>query len=116
MEYLSYVITYNNLFLVLQLIAGIGLGILYYGSLWLTVQILPWIPRPKLFMLGCFIGRMIVVASALCLMSITVDHHWERLMVCMLGFLLIRIYLIQYYSHPFRLPTLRFPKGYIPWR
>lgn len=100
MSYLSYVITYDNIFLVLQLTAGIGISIFYYGSLWLTIRTLPLVRRPKLFMLGSFIGRMVIILSALYLAIVNMDGRWERLLACMLGFLLMRTYLIRYCFNP----------------
>ncbi len=98
MSHLSYVITYDNIFCVLQLTAGIGISIFYYGSLWLTVRTISLVRRPKSLMLGSFIGRTIIILSALCLIIKTMDGRWERLMACMLGFLVMRIYLVRYCS------------------
>lgn len=100
MSYLSYVITYNNIFLVLQLTAGIGISIFYYGSLWMTIRTLSLVHHPKLFMLGSFIGRTILILSALYLTVANMDGRWERLLAWLLGFFLMRMYLIRYYFNP----------------
>lgn len=100
MSNLSYVITHDTIFLVLQLTAGIGISILYYGTLWLTIQVLPLVRHPKILMLGSFAGRMIIILSASYLIIMCMDGHWERLMACMLGFLLTRLFLIRYCFNP----------------
>lgn len=105
MDYLPYIITGDNLFIVVLFIAGIGLSIFYYGSLWLAIRNLPLVRRPKLLMLGTFFGRMTIVVCAFCIISITMAHHWERLIACMAGFLIMRMYLIQYCSRSLRFST-----------
>ncbi|MCF6158248.1 MAG: ATP synthase subunit I [wastewater metagenome] len=102
MEYLLLVVTYDNLFIILLLVAGSGLSVFYYGSLWLVVRNLMLVRRPKFLILGSFFGRIISTVGVFCLIGITMSNHWERLIACMAGFLLMRMYLIQYYSRPLR--------------
>jgi F1F0 ATPase subunit 2 len=42
----------------IALLAGIGLGLLYFGGLWLTVNQLPLTRNPILLTLGSFLGRL----------------------------------------------------------
>jgi F1F0 ATPase subunit 2 len=73
--------------LVLALLAGMGLGLFYFGGLWLTVQRLPTIRHPALLMLGSFCMRTLV---ALFGFYVVMSGSWARLLVCLAGFLVIR--------------------------
>jgi len=76
----------------LALAAGIGLGIFYFGGLWLTVRRLPTTRRPAFLSLLSFFGRLGVVLFGFYLVM---GGHWERLLVCLLGFLGVRIILVR---------------------
>jgi F1F0 ATPase subunit 2 len=73
--------------LVLVFLAGTGLGCFYFGGLWLTVRFLPQSRRPVLISLGSFFGR---TALAVLGFYLVMAGHWERLMVALLGFVLMR--------------------------
>ncbi|MGE0681909.1 MAG: ATP synthase subunit I [Candidatus Binatia bacterium] len=73
--------------LICALLAGIGLGLFYFGGLWLTVQRLPMIRHPALLMLGSFFMRTLV---ALLGFYVVMSGSWARLLVCFAGFLAIR--------------------------
>lgn len=72
--------------------AGIGLGIFYFGGLWLTVRQLPTARQPVLLSLGSFFGRLTVVVFAFYLVM---DGQWQRLLVCLLGFLGTRVICVR---------------------
>jgi F1F0 ATPase subunit 2 len=78
--------------LILALAAGIGLGTFYFGGLWLTVRHLPAAQRPSLLGLCSFFGRL---GGALCGFYFVMGGHWERLLVCLLGFLGVRVVLVR---------------------
>ncbi|GAB62619.1 MAG: ATP synthase subunit I [Candidatus Jettenia sp.] len=81
------------IFIVLSLANGIGLSILYFGGLWLTVQVLPVSGRPAFFMAGSFLMR---IAAILCGLYVIIPHgEWKSFLAFMLGFLFMRIVLIQ---------------------
>jgi len=82
----------NLLPLILALAAGIGLGVFYFGGLWLTVRRLPTAERPALLSLLSFFARLGVVLSGFYLVM---DGHWQRLLVCLLGFLGARVILVR---------------------
>ncbi|MBW2036981.1 MAG: ATP synthase subunit I [Deltaproteobacteria bacterium] len=79
--------------LILSLAAGIGLGFFYFGGLWLTVRRLPEVQRPTLLSLCSFIGRLGLTMVGF---YFVMDGHWERLMICLLGFLAIRNLLVRW--------------------
>lgn len=71
----------------LVLLAGVGLGLFYFGGLWLTVQRLPTIRHPALLMLGSFFLRTL---AALVGFYVIMSGSWVRLLVCLTGFIVIR--------------------------
>lgn len=76
--------------------AGIGLGLLFFGGLWLTVQRLSTTSRPALLALGSFWGR-----AAVCLVGFyVVMGHWARLAACLSGFLVVRFVLVRCWRPP----------------
>lgn len=79
--------------LLLAFIAGLAIGSFYFLSLWLTVRHLPTAGHPALLALGSFWGRFVV---AMISFYYVMGGNWERLTVCLLGFLGIRSILIRY--------------------
>jgi len=73
--------------LLISLMAGIGLGIFYFGGLWVTVRMLPGAQSPALLALASFFGRIVVVLSGFYLVM---DGRWERLLTTVLGFFIVR--------------------------
>jgi F1F0 ATPase subunit 2 len=78
--------------LVLSLAAGGGLGLVYFGSLWLTVRRLPTAQHPALLTLGSFVARTAVILIGL---YIVMGGRWERLLASLVGFVLARDILIR---------------------
>jgi F1F0 ATPase subunit 2 len=73
--------------LTLPLGAGIILGMFYFWGLWLTVQKLPRARRPMLLSLSSFFVRLAVVLAGF---YFVMSGRWERLLVCLVGFLCVR--------------------------
>lgn len=81
--------TMSDLFmLALVFIAGAGLGLFFYGTLWWTVRRGLMSPRPALWFFCSWLLRMSIVATGIVLVA---DQHWERLLVCLLGFMVARV-------------------------
>lgn len=78
--------------LALALLAGFGLGLLYFGGLWLTVRQLPVTRYPLLLTLGSFFGRIGISVVGF---YFVMGSHWERLLACLLTFLWMRNLLVQ---------------------
>jgi F1F0 ATPase subunit 2 len=76
-------------------VAGLLLGLFYFGTLWLTVQRLSKVKRPALLTLGGFFVR-----TGLTLMGffIVMAGHWERAAACMVGFLVMRKFMANRYG------------------
>ena len=83
----------GTLYILVTFLVGMGLGAIYFGGLWLTVQYLPQARYPALLTLGSFWTR-----TAVCLLGFyTVMHgQWERLLVCLLGFVCVRSLVVHF--------------------
>ncbi len=79
--------------LALLVLAGFGLGIVFYGGLWLTLRGLGKSKHPVVLVLGSFWGRTAIVIAGLIL---AMDTRWERALVCMAGFVLARAALARW--------------------
>jgi F1F0 ATPase subunit 2 len=82
----------NFLHLAIAFAAGMGLGVFYFGSLWLTVQELSTTQRPFLLLASSFLGRLGLTMVGFYLVM---GSHWEALLAAVLGFMLTRSLLIQ---------------------
>ena len=78
--------------LIMAGIAGLLLGVLFCGGLWLTVYKGATSERPALWFVGSFIFRMSAALSGFYLVS---GGHWSRMLTCLLGFALGRIIVMR---------------------
>ena len=88
--------------LVLAWAAGIGLGLFYFGGLWLTVRQLPTCRWPAPLLLGSFVGRTAVVLVGF---YFVMGGRWERMLACLVGFIMARLFLVSR-LRPQRLPDI----------
>ena len=91
--------------LTLAFLAGLALGLVYFGGLWLTVQRLPTARRPGLLAALSLILRLGFVLGGFYLVM---GGRWERLLACLAGFLLMRALLVRRLGPQVKSPT---PKG-----
>lgn len=73
--------------LLLPLSGGLLLGGLFYGGLWWTVHKGLGSPRPALWFLASYLVRTGIVLAGFRLLA---GDHWPKLLVCLLGFLMVR--------------------------
>ena len=78
--------------MVLPLIAGAGIGIIYFGGLWVTVRQAPRVRCPALLFLASFFVRTGICVAGF---FIAMNGRWEWLLACLLGFLLSRSLFIR---------------------
>jgi len=78
--------------LMLAAVAGMGLGLFYFGGLWLTVQRLPACRRPGSLVLASFLARTAVILVGFYLVM---DGRWEPVLACLLGFIMVRLFLVS---------------------
>jgi F1F0 ATPase subunit 2 len=77
----------ETLLLVLAGAAGLGLGAIFFGGLWWTVRKGVSSPRPALWFLGSMLLRMTIVLAGFYFIG---RGHWNRTLVCLLGFVVAR--------------------------
>ncbi|HVX64299.1 MAG TPA: ATP synthase subunit I [Pirellulales bacterium] len=73
--------------LLLAAAAGLGLGLFYFGGLWLTVRWLPKVRSPAALIVASLIARTGVTLLGFYLVM---AGHWERMAACLIGFVVIR--------------------------
>jgi F1F0 ATPase subunit 2 len=78
--------------LVLAWVAGVGLGLLYFGGLWLTLRQLPTCRWPTPLLVGSFMGRTAVVLVGF---YFVMGGRWERVLACLVGFMMARFLLVS---------------------
>lgn len=82
----------NGIDLVLSVVAGMSLGVLFYGGLWLTVRWLPGSRRPALLMMTSLVLRAMLVLAGLYLLG---AGEGLRLMAALAGVMLSRWILVR---------------------
>ena len=78
----------ETLTLVLAWVAGGTLGAIFFGGLWWTVRKGVSSKRPALWFFGSLLLRMSVALAGFYFVS---GGHWERLLLCLLGFVMARL-------------------------
>ena len=74
--------------LVPELVAGVLLGAMFFGGLWWTVRKGVASTRPALWFVGSLLLRTSLTLAGFYVVS---DGHWERLLVCLVGFTIARL-------------------------
>ncbi len=74
--------------LLLVLVAGLGLGAIFFGGLWWSTRKGLVSRRPMAWFLGSFAVRTAIALAGVYLVA---QGRWERLAACLLGFLLARL-------------------------
>ena len=73
--------------LIVSLVAGVGLGAVFYGGLWWTVRRGLSSQNPALWFIGSLLLRTGVTLGGFYIIS---DGLWQRLLLCLLGFVIAR--------------------------
>jgi len=79
---------YQGTILIIDFSVGILIGSFYFYGLWWTVRNLPRVQNKMLWLTGSFLIRM---SAALAGFYLVMGGRWERLLICLLGFVLMRI-------------------------
>ena len=77
--------------LFLALAAGLLLGAMFFGGLWWTVRRAVSSGCPALWFAGSLLLRL---GLALAGFYVVGAHHWERLLSCLLGFVVARLVVV----------------------
>lgn len=83
--------------LVPALAAGVLLGAVFFGGLWWTVRKSVSHERPALWFLGSLLLRTSIILAGFHWVS---AGHWERLLACLLGFVIVRFILTRLAGPP----------------
>jgi F1F0 ATPase subunit 2 len=73
--------------LAIALVAGLVLGAIFFGGLWWTVRKGVSSQRPALWFFGSMLLRTGITLVGFYFVG---RRHWERLLVCLLGFIVAR--------------------------
>ncbi len=84
------------LHLALALATGVLLGAFFFGGLWWTVRRALTRDRPALWFLGSLLLRTAVTLAGFYLVG---NGHWQRLLLCLCGFIAARL-LMQRIARP----------------
>ena len=82
------------LFILSAFIPGFILGIFYFASLWITVRQLPTTAYPVRLFIGSWLGRIVITLLGFYLVM---DGQWQKALICLGGFILARIILINFW-------------------
>ena len=83
--------------LVPALAAGVLFGLMFFGGLWWTVRKSVSHERPALWFLGSLLLRTSIILAGFYWVS---AGHWERLLACLLGFVIARFILTRLAGPP----------------
>ncbi len=70
------------------MVTGVLLGVMFFGGLWWTIRKSVSFKQPAVWFFGSLLLRMSIALAGFYFVS---DGHWERLLVCLLGFFLARL-------------------------
>ena len=88
--------------LILAGAAGVLLGALFFGGLWWTVRKGVSSPRPALWFLGSMLLRMGIVLPGFYFVG---GGKWQRLLACLLGFVIGRLLVMRLTRTPIQHPN-----------
>ena len=78
----------DTLMMLLAWVVGVWLGAIFFGGLWWTVRKGVSSKNPALWFFGSLLLRMSVTLAGFYLVG---RGHWERLLLCLLGFVMARL-------------------------
>ena len=93
----------ETILLVLCMVAGALLGAIFFGGLWWTVQRGVASSNPALVFLVSMLLRTGIVVAGFYLIS---QGRWQRLLACLLGFILVRAIVTRISCTPASKPAL----------
>ena len=83
----------NFLILALALVAGLVLGTVFFGGLWITVKKAVSAKIPALWIFGSFFFRISITMVGFYFVS---SGNWKKLVVCVAGFIVARLLVIHF--------------------
>jgi F1F0 ATPase subunit 2 len=92
-------------------IAGILLGTVFFGGLWWTIRKGVASSRPALWFIGSLLIRMSITLAGF---YVVAGSHWERLLMCLLGFVSARFIIVLLTRPAQRPPFQALEVGHAP--
>ncbi len=77
----------------MAMVAGLLLGAMFFVGLWWTVRKAVFSQRPGLWLLG---SQLLRTSLALTGFYVVAHGHWQRVLACLLGFVIARFIVIQF--------------------
>lgn len=77
--------------------AGVFLGAIFFGGLWLSLRRALSSQRPALWLLGGFALRTSISLAGFYFVS---GGHWDRMLMCLLGFVIARMISTRFSAPP----------------
>jgi F1F0 ATPase subunit 2 len=84
---------------ILSVVAGMLLGLFFFGGLAWTVKKGLSAKTPAVIFLVSFFVRTLVVLGGFMLVS---QGRWERLVCCLIGFIMVRMFFVYSHKHNLR--------------
>ncbi|MHB9111826.1 MAG: N-ATPase subunit AtpR [Thermoleophilia bacterium] len=84
--------------MILPIFAGLALGLLYFGGLWLTLRRLASAKQPAFLVLGSYLGRL-----ALCLAGFVIiarTSGLQGILICTVAFITVRMIMVRRWGKP----------------
>lgn len=85
--------------LTLPLVAGLLLGGMFFGGLWWTIRKGISSKQPAIWFFGSLVVRMGIALPGFYFVG---HGHWERLLVCLLGFVIARFIVTRLTGPPLK--------------
>ena len=79
------------------MVTGVLLGVIFFGGLWWTVRKGFSSKQPALWFFGSLLLRSGIALAGFYFVS---GGHWERLLVCLFGFVLARLIVTRFTGPP----------------
>jgi len=76
---------------------GVLLGVMFFGGLWWTVRKVVSCEHPATWFLGSWLLRTAILLAGFYLLS---DGRWDRLLTCLLGFIVARFFVTRFSGPP----------------
>ena len=100
------------LMLAVACLAGIAIGIFFFGGLWWTLREVLGSKAPALWLLG---SLMVRVTGALAGFYLVSGQRWERLLACLLGFVMGRLVVTRFSRVASRPISVGQERGHAPY-
>lgn len=83
----------DTLRMIFIFIAGVALGVMFFGGLWLTVKQSLSSTKPALLILGSFVVRIVLVLTGFYFIG---ANNWQWLLIALAGFIIARLLVIHF--------------------